>query len=60
MNAHFSRRTPRAAFIALAIVMTVLSAAFVDFLATDHAVSRRATAQAAATPVQASVLAQRR
>jgi len=45
MNSRNPPRAARALFIALALVMTLATANFVDFLATDYAVGLRQTAR---------------
>lgn len=60
MTTRFSRKTPRAVFVSLALAMTLASAGFIDFLATDYAVSRREVAQATPTPLQTAALHERR
>jgi hypothetical protein len=51
MNHRYQQRTPRVAFAALALAMTVALASFIDFLATDYAVGQRETASLPAVTV---------
>jgi len=56
MNRPDSPKAPRVVFAALAVLMTLASARFIDHLATDYALDRRASAQAVASPVQTAAL----